>query len=292
MAEVQPRVHILHVPKNLRPESQPFSYPAHNPDWGVEQDFFAYLMAHPELTAPAHSADWHYLPVFWTRWHLNHDYAATGVDELARLVEASIRDDARTFTVCQYDDGPVVDLGRTTLLLASRKSHAGIDIPLLSAAHRRPRMPVRKRWLASFVGRLSTHEVRGRLAAALTGRDDVRILDGNEGTRRFVRTTLASRIALSPRGYGGSSFRFFESAQLGTTPMLIGDLDTRPFADSIDWSRCSLYAADAEEAAGLLDSVPPETLARLGQEARAVWHNCMTWGRWCPLALRQLAKWA
>lgn len=281
---------MLDVPRELQPASQPFSYPAHNRDWGVEQDFLSYLQRHPELTASAATADWHYLPVFWTRWHLNHDYAATGLSELREHVDRAMLDDSKTFTVCQYDDGPVIDVGRTTMLLASRRTDAGIDVPLLCARHRHPLLPVRKRWLASFVGRLSTHELRGRLAAALDGRDDVRIVDGDQGTRRFVRTTLVSRVALSPRGYGGSSFRFFEAAQLGVPPMLIGDLDTRPFADQIDWSRCSLYASTAAEAVALLDAASATALEAMGSNAADTWRDSLTWQRWCPLALTTLAR--
>jgi hypothetical protein len=280
---------MLDVPPELQPAAQPFTYPAHNQDWGVEQDFLAYLHSHPEQKASSNRADWHYLPVFWTRWHLNHDYASTGLDELQRLVASSLLDDAKTFTVCQYDDGPVVDVGETTLLLASRKTDAGLDIPLLSAPHRRPWLPVRRRWLASFVGRLSTHPVRQELADALDDHPGVRIVDGDFGSRRFVRTSLASNVVLSPRGYGGSSFRFFEAAQLGRTPMLIGDLDTRPFPGVIDWSRCSLYASTGVEAAALLDTTTPAEANAMGTAVAATWRESLTWGRWCPLAIEELA---
>src|SRR3954469_9546089 len=98
------KFHVLQVDPALQPASQPFTYPDHNPDYGVEQDFVSWLARHPEhRTDEARNADWHVLPVFWTRWHLNHDYGRTGVDELQRLVDQAIIDDERTFTVCQYD---------------------------------------------------------------------------------------------------------------------------------------------------------------------------------------------
>ncbi|MFL5844111.1 MAG: exostosin family protein [Solirubrobacteraceae bacterium] len=284
------RVHVLPVDPRLQPATQPFQYPAHNDDYGVEQDMLRWLEETPGVrAADAGSADWHYLPVFWTRWHLHHDYGNHGREELAALAGAAVLDDARTFTVCQNDDGPLIDLGRATLMLASRKGTEGIDVPLLSSAHRaRPEFLVRRRWLASFVGRLATHPVRRELADALEGRRDVRILDGDHGTRRFVNTTLASHVALSPRGYGGSSFRFFEAAQLGRVPMLVGDLDTRPFPRSIDWSAASFYAADGHAAAAVLDGLEPERLGAMGATARRVWSEDLTWGRWCRHALAEL----
>ncbi|MEI8226712.1 MAG: hypothetical protein WCH77_00405 [Planctomycetota bacterium] len=68
------RIFVLQVPQELQPKRQAFSDPSHNRDYGIEQDFVAYLDRHPESRArSAAEADWHYLPVFWTRWHLNHD---------------------------------------------------------------------------------------------------------------------------------------------------------------------------------------------------------------------------
>jgi hypothetical protein len=276
------KIFVLAVDPLLQPSSQPFIYPPHSTDYGVEQDFLAWLQAHPEYIADdARTSDWHYLPVFWTRWHLDHDYGRHRRDELAALTAKSILDDRRTFTVCQYDDGPLVDLGTALVCLASRKTGDGLDIPLLSAPHRGPLFPVRRRYLASFVGRLDTHPVRAQLAASLRGRRDVRIVDSARGTRRFVRLTRASSIALAPRGYGGSSFRFFEAAQLGTVPMLVGDLDTRPFKHAIDWSAISLYARDDVEAVRLLDAAERRTLERMGHEAARVWREELTYGHWC-----------
>jgi hypothetical protein len=283
------RIHVLPVSAALQPTTQPFRYPAHNADFGVEQDMLRWLNEHPEsLTDDPDDADWHYLPVFWTRWHLNHDYGRTGRDELATLVAAAVADDRRTFTVCQNDDGPLVDLGRSVLMLASRKSADGIDIPLLSSAHRRPRLPVRARWRASFVGRLDTHPIRREMAKALEGDDEVRVLDGEHGTRRFVRTTLASKVVLSPRGYGGSSFRIYEAAQLGRVPLLLGDLDTRPFKSALNWSSFSLYTDDPSQLPALIRSVDTASLDAMGRAASKAWEAHLTFGRWCHHALDEL----
>lgn len=283
------RIHVLSVAGRLQPERQGFRYPRHNADYGIEQDFVAYLSSHPELVtdSPA-AADWHYLPVWWTRWHLNHDYGRTGVDELRAAVADVIVDDAKTFTICQYDDGPLVDLGATTVFLGSRTRPEGRDVPLLSSAHRRPWWPPRRRYRASFCGRLSTHPLRGRMAGALAGRDDVSIVDGDHGPAFFVRQTLASRVALAPRGYGGSSFRFYEAMQLGVVPLLLGDVDTRPFKQLLAWDRVSLYAASADTVAALLDAHDDRQLDAMGRAARALYARRLAYGRWCELVLSEL----
>ena len=54
----------------------------------------------------------------------------------------------------------------------------------------------------------------------------------------MLPTTINSKFALAPRGYGRSSFRFFEIFKLGTIPIYIwNDLDWLPFKDEIDYNK-------------------------------------------------------
>lgn len=283
------KIFVLAAPPKLRPESQPFSYPRHNPDYGVEQDFHAYLLRSSHLTvSDPLEADWHYLPVYWTRWHLRHDYGKTGREELQKSVNNVMLDDSKTFTICQYDDGPLIDIGKTAQCLASRKSEAGIDIPLLAAPHRKPFFYPAKRYQASFIGRASTHSVRSELMDLLGERPDVLMFDGIKSSRWFVRKTLASWIALAPRGYGGSSFRFFEAMQLGVVPLLLGDLDTRPFKNEIPWHSCSFYASRPVDVLPILGNVTHAELELMGQRANKVYVESLAFGRWCQLVLKEL----
>jgi hypothetical protein len=283
----QMRIYLLPVPPAMQPGSQTLVYPSGNPDYGVEQDFLGYLTRSGVVSASPGNADWHYLPIFWTRWHLNHDYGKRGLEELAQSVSQAVLDDERTFTVCQYDDGPMVDLGRATLFLASRNGRDGIDIPLLRNDHSVPRIRPHKRYLASFVGRLSTHPMREAMAHAVAQRRDVFIHDGDKGERFFVRSTLRSHLALCPRGYGGSSFRFFESLQLGVPPLLLSDLDTRPFKNFIDWSRASLFAQSTDDLLRLLDHANPADLEAMAFVARRAYEH-LRFGKWGRYVLCEL----
>ena len=174
------------------------------------------------------------------RWHINHEYGLYGISELQKEDQLII-DENKTFTICQYDDGPVVDLGKSLIFLSSRKNYNGIDIPLLSSPHKKPFIKPSKKYLCSFVGRKSTHPIREIMFQQLN-RGDVFLYDGDNGSRFFVKKTLESYISLCPRGYGGSSFRFFESMQLGIVPFLIGDIDTRPFKRFINWDEISFFS--------------------------------------------------
>lgn len=283
------KIYILNVDRRSQPERQGFAYPRHNRDFGVEQDFLNFLArTRSSIAAKPDSADWHYLPIFWTRWHLNHDYAQQGIEELQQIVDAALIDDARTFTICQYDDGLLVNLGRTFLFLASRKTEVGVDIPLLCNQHRKPWFNPKKRYLASFVGRLDTHPIRRDMAAALQVRSGVSILEGNLGARAFVRRVLQSHLALAPRGYGGSSFRFFEAMQLGVVPLLLGDIDTRPFKRFLPWEEASIYVKDVAELSGILDGIAKNELIAMGKRAAVLYREHLTYQRWCPYVIREL----
>ena len=283
------KIYILPLEKQFLPQNQPLRYPSHNDDYGVEQDFLKYLNKNPDiLTFTAEEADWHYLPIYWTRWHLNHDYAKTGLAELQQAASQIIFKDQKTFTICQYDDGPLVDLGLTTIFLASRKTSAGIDIPLLCSPHRLPFFKPSKKYLTSFIGRLSTYPVRQQVFDKVKGRNDVYFFDGDQGTRFYVQKMLQSQVALCPRGYGGSSFRFFEAMQLGITPFLIGDFDTRPFKKYIDWDEISFCLSSADGINDILDSLDETVTRQMGKQAAKIWHQELTYQCWCKYVLKEL----
>jgi hypothetical protein len=283
------KIHVLPLPDSMRPSQQPFRYPAGNDDYGVEQEFLDWLNEHPELTTTdPQTADFHYLPVFWTRYHLNHNYGKDGQEALKDAVTKSIRDDAKTFTICQYDDGPLIDLGRAVLFLASRKTPDGIDIPLLRAAHHLPFWKPAKKYLASFVGRLGTHPMRQTMANAVQGQKNILIADGDRGVRFFVRTTLASYAVLAPRGYGGSSFRAFEAMQLGIAPFVIGDLDTRPFRSFVDWDSFGFYTSDPARIPETLAGIGEARLLDMGHRAHDVYERQFAQRRWCPYVIEEL----
>jgi len=283
------KIHILKTPQETRPDTQAFTYPLHNADYGVEQDFLDYLQKNRHLTTEdASEARWHYLPIYWTRWHLNHGYGKSGLLELQSQIDSSILDDAKTFTVCQYDDGPLAEVGKTVLFLSSRKVASGVDIPLLSTAHRKPFFRRRKKYLASFTGRLDTHPLRQEMAEALKERRDVYLYDGNKGPNFFVDIMLRSHLALCPRGYGGSSFRLFEAMQLGTVPLLVGDIDTRPFKNFLAWDRFSFYAPTVAAIGRILDDCNALDLPKMASQARGAFSGDLCFGKWCKFVLKEL----
>lgn len=283
------KVYVIPINKLFLPKNQPAHYPSHNDDYGVEQDFLLYLQNHPEfIVSNSQEADWHYLPIYWTRWHINHDYAASGLEELQQAVDQAIIDDNKTFTICQYDDGPLVKLGSSKQFLASRKTAIGIDIPLLCSPHKLPFIRPLKKYTASFIGRFFTHPIRQQMADVLKDRKDIFLYDGDKGTKFYLQKMLRSKIALCPRGYGGSSFRFFESMQLGLIPFLIGDLDTRPFKSFFSWNEFSLYSSTIEDIIPKITSLDNDDLLQMGKKALTVWDQELSYQHWCKYVFNEL----
>ena len=283
------KIYCLPIPDHFRPSSQTFKYPRHNRDYGVEQDFFEFLQRNPAyVTSNPQEADWHYLPIYWTRWHLNHNYAKDGLDELQTEVSRQLIDDQKTFLICQYDDGPVINTGDTLHFLASRKTEKGYDIPLLCAPHRLPWWYISKKYTATFIGRVSTHPCRKELQNLIGEMSDIFFFDGDIGTRKYVRRVLASNLALAPRGYGGSSFRFFEAMALGVTPVLIGDLDTRPFRDYLRWDECSYYLDSPSKVLSLLKTETQQDSIAKGKLAKTIYRQELSYQKWCKWVIKIL----
>jgi hypothetical protein len=285
------KIYVIPIEEKFRPKRQDFKYPIHNKDYGVEQDFYKYIKNNQNIIVDnPNEADWHYLPIFWTRWHLNHNYGKDGLDELQKEVRLKIINDAKTFTICQYDDGPIVDTGKSIQFLASRKGEQGIDIPLLSDDHRKPLFKIKKKFLATFSGTIQNHIIREKMQEKLKNLKDISIENKNGGASYFVKRILSSYISLSPRGYGGSSFRFFESMQLGVVPLLLGEPDTRPFKKFINWDTISLYAKNIDNIKEIILSKTKEELITMGKKAKEVYHNKLTYQKWCVYVIKELEK--
>ncbi len=286
------KVYIVPVPSKLQPARTPLIYPRHNRDYSVEQDFFQFLQSHPQYIARSRQeADWHYLPIFWSRWHIARDYGQIGREELQQAVDSCLGTHERTFTICAYASGPLVELGKTTIFQASRRDDKGIDVPLISWPHRRPLFAPAKKYTASFVGRVSTHPIRQAMFDALKDRSDIFLYEGEDkDSAAYVRTLLEARVALCPRGYGGSSYRLYEALELSIVPFLIGDLDTRPFKRFIDWDAISLFAASTEGLSERLDVRQSAVWQAMGRRAAQVYQQSLRYQKWCSFVFNELEQ--
>jgi hypothetical protein len=283
------KIYILPVKDEFQPPTIPVIYPSHNIGFkDAEETYLSYLKSHPEIiTDNPMEADWYYLPVFWTHWLVSHNFGNKDLYKLQNECHRVLIDDNKTFTIYEYAEQPKVDIGKTTTFLGSRTSPNGLDIPLLCALHN-PITSFSKKYLASFVGSITTHPIRQEIKELLEKRDDVLIADSSHGLNYFVSTLLESYIALCPRGYGGASYRFYEAMQLGTVPFLIGDIDHRPFKKYLDWDKISFYTNNITDVESIITSKNKEELLEMGIHAKKVYDEEFANGNWCKYITMEL----
>lgn len=192
--------------------------------------------------------------------------------------------------MCQFDGGPLVDVPIGTWFLSSRLGGVGRDAPLLSWAvpdifrrfNHRPRpLPI------NFVGRTSTHAVREGLPQVV--RDCGGRASNGLSRRAYFSALAASRFTAAPRGFGGSSFRLFEAAASGSIPVLVGDIDTRPFPNLIDWESMSLFLPTAFDFPQALDRFSRRDIREMSDCVWRTYWTALVPGRWPELVLRSLA---
>ena len=295
------KIFILNTPALLQPEKQATKYPAHNKDYDMEQDFYIWLKKQKNIiTNDPVAADWHYLPVYFTRWHINHHFAANGegLAQLQEEVDKIIIDEKKTFTIALFDGGALINLGKTVVFNGARTTNECIDVPLICSPHRKPPIPVKKKYKASFNGSLTTHPIRLEMQKTFSDNPDVLI--GSLLPTRFYKrwfwaknynlNIMASYVALSPRGTSCSSFRFFEAMQLGVAPCLIGDVDVRPFKKFIPWDEISYYVSTIDELQYLIKNLDKKEAIKKGKKAYQYWKNELFYQKWCKYLIAELEQ--
>jgi hypothetical protein len=265
---------MLELPAMFRPGTS-ITYPPFKKGRYMEEYVYEYLTAHQESI----DTDSIYIPVFWTNLQ-NHPGFRKQKDGLTILLQKALQQlppNALLFTVVQHDDGPFLPLPKQTVLFGA--CTGDIPLPLLyedTTDHllTQPR-PVERSHLASFVGTL-THLVRQQMVQHLENKPNIQLLTKPHAewtnqvaapqADRFVATTLASKFCLAPRGYGRSSFRFFEAMLLDTVPVYLwDDKEWLPYKEVVDYSTFAISVQE-KDIPGLyqrLESISDETYQQM-----------------------------
>jgi hypothetical protein len=119
-----------------------------------------------------------------------------------------------------------------------------------------------KQILCSFVGNITSNHVqpnvRGVIMQKFANNSNFNMINSGGWTADvnknlqsiFINTTIDSKFAFAPRGYGRSSFRFFECFKLGTIPIYVwNDVNWLPFQDIIDYDKLciSIHISEINE---------------------------------------------
>ena len=219
------------------------------------EEYFFNKMNHSNLINLLHMKR-KYIPALWTNFQIEgwfssrRDAMQASLDEWVSLNPSS----GGYFVVVQYDDGPLLRLPENTIIYGA--CSGDVPIPLIyqdltcRLESYNKKSFCEKSILCSFVGNITSNgiglNVRDIMFHTLSNRDGFRLIYsggwsasvGADLQSVFIDTTLDSKFALAPRGYGRGSFRFFECFLLGTVPIYIwNDKCWLPFQDIIDYSR-------------------------------------------------------
>jgi hypothetical protein len=218
-----------------------------------------------------------YIPSLWTNFQIE-DWFDERKGEMQNALNIWLTNNPPCeegyFTVVQHDDGPKLELPANTIVYGACSGN--IPIPLIYQDMNHTLLNMNKKTfhekeiLCSFVGN-NTNYVRQLVlnSKILIETPGFKIInsggwssDVNKDLQQtFIETTINSKFALAPRGYGRGSFRFFECFLLGTIPVYVwDDIEWLPFKDIIDYSRLcvSIHIYDVNDLEKLLSSIHEE----------------------------------
>ena len=200
-----------------------------------------------------------YIPALWTNFQIEHWFESKKIEMQKALndwvnLNPSING---YFTIAQYDDGPKLNLPKDTIIYGSCSGNVPLPLIYEDIQYKLEKFPHQnfreKKILCSFVGNITTNHiqpnVRQHIFNMFQKNPNFQIINSGGWTPNvntnnqltFINITLNSKFAFAPRGYGRSSFRFFECFKLGTIPIYVwNDINWLPFQDQIDYSKCCI----------------------------------------------------
>ena len=197
-----------------------------------------------------------YIPALWTNFQIEGWFESKKL-EMQIALNNWLRENPCEdgyFTIVQYDDGPKLNIPENTIVYGACSGN--IPIPLIyqdinnTLVNIHKKSFSEKKILCSFIGNITSNHIQPNVREIMKNvfEKNPKFVFYNSGgwtpsvnvdlQKIFVNTTINSKFALAPRGYGRGSFRFFECFQLGTIPIYIwNDIEWLPFKNVIDYSR-------------------------------------------------------
>ena len=197
-----------------------------------------------------------YIPALWTNFQIEGWFESKKL-EMQIALNNWLRENPSEngyFTIVQYDDGPKLNIPENTIVYGACSGN--IPIPLIyqdinnTLVNIHKKSFSEKKILCSFIGNITSNHIQPNVREIMKNvfEKNPKFVFYNSGgwtpsvnvnlQKIFVNTTIDSKFALAPRGYGRGSFRFFECFQLGTIPIYVwNDIEWLPFKNEIDYSK-------------------------------------------------------
>ena len=274
---------ILDLGRQFRPKTS-ITYPPFKNGRYMEEYFYDYS-TNPENN---HKIDTEriYIPAFWTNIqnHPNFSDMKENLNILLKRAYSLFPESTPYFTVVQADLGVELVLLKNTLVFGA--CYGDIPLPLIyeditNRLLNTPR-PIQRKLRGSFVGTY-THTLRQKMFLSI-GRNPNFKFETNDiwtnsvphaAADTFIKTTLNSKYCLAPRGFGRSSFRFFEAMLLDTVPVYFwDDAEWLPYKDILDYSKfsVSIHKTNIDKTAQILKSISHERYLSMLEELKRVRH--------------------
>jgi hypothetical protein len=127
-------------------------------------------------------------------------------------------------------------------------------------------------YLFSFVGRSITAPVRRSILGLRHPRCMLKDTSEARCSDAYVEIMRRSSFVLCPRGYGSSTYRFFEALKMGRVPVVLSDAWVAPVGP--DWASCAVFVreADVERLPHLLERLEGNAAA-MGLAAHRTWED-------------------
>lgn len=273
-------IKILELGKQFRPATSVVYPPFKNGKY-MEEYFYDYIMSHKDEI----NSDLVYIPAFWTniQIHPNFQRMKDNFNILLKRVYSLMPEDTKYFTIVQADLGVELYIPKNTLVFGA--CYGDIPLPLIyedttNKLINTPRVS-EKNYLASFVGTYNTHKLRTKIYNMFEKNPNFKFETRGLWTNNipenladiFINTTLNSKFCLAPRGFGRSSFRFFEAMLLDTIPVYFwDDIEWLPYKDILDYSKfsVSIKENDITKTAEILKSITSEEYMSMMEELKKV----------------------
>ncbi len=221
-----------------------------------------------------------YIPALWTNFQIEHwfnekkEYMQNKLNEYIKNYYC----DKGYFTVVQYDDGPLLNLPENTKIYGACSGTNILPLIYEDRENSLINCCVKKTFnqkdiLCSFVG-TNTHTVRNTIENTYNTSSNFKfsvrgswspiVPENNQNS--FIETTINSKFSLAPRGYGRSSFRFFEIFKLNSIPVYIwDDIEWLPYKEIIDYSNIciSLHISKINELENILLNIDENKYNRM-----------------------------
>ncbi len=297
----------LHYDSPLRMEYAGPRFPPYIEGCALEEGLFRYyLLNKDKFSGLKHKI----IPIYWTAYyHWQRDHKS---DKCVSLYLDALDKAGFYFTVAQHADAVKEALPPHVIVFSAggrrsvEKKMAGhVPIPLI--INKIPPsllgtpVPLEKRkYLFSFIGAV-THEVRARLYEKFANQDprfyfgppkkQSSHVDMSE-FEHFVRITRDSQFVLCPRGTGPTSFRLYETLQLGAVPVYIYDEPWLPYMKELDWSEfCVLvHVRDVDKIPVILKGYSLVQIEAMLKKAEALYEEYFSIDGVCRYIHRFLQK--